>query len=68
LITSNRKLTRREMAGALMAATAFAQTPAPPLPPAAELENARNQVKESVAALQQIEVPMTTAPAFQFKA
>jgi hypothetical protein len=60
-------MTRREWAGALTAVAALAQTPAPQPTPAAELENARNQVKENVAALQQIEVPMTTAPAFQFK-
>jgi hypothetical protein len=63
------KLTRRELTGALTAAAALAQTPpAPPSTPAAELQNAQDQLKASVAALQQIEVPMTTAPAFQFKA
>jgi hypothetical protein len=73
--TKSGKLTRREWAGgltsaaALASATALAQTPPPQPPtPEGELQAARDQVKANVAALLQIEVPMTTEPAFQFKA
>ena len=63
------KLTRRELAGALTAAAALAQTPPAVTPtPTAELESARQEVQANVAALLQMEVPMTTEPAFQFKA
>ena len=69
-----RKLTRRELAAALtsaaaLPATALAQSPPGALPtPAAELQEAQEQVKANVAALLQMEVPMSTEPAFQFKA
>ena len=69
-----RKLTRRELAAALTSAAAvpsaaLAQTPPGALPtPAAELQEAQDQVKATVAALLQMEVPMNTEPAFQFKA
>jgi 2-methylcitrate dehydratase PrpD len=68
-----RKLTRRELAAALTSAAvpsaALAQTPPGALPtPAAELQEAQDQVKANVAALLQMEVPMSTEPAFQFKA
>jgi len=62
------KLTRRELAAALASATALAQTPAQPASPDALLQAARDQVKANVAALQQMDVPMTTEPAFSFKA
>ncbi|PWU00872.1 MAG: hypothetical protein C5B51_24345 [Terriglobia bacterium] len=63
------KVTRRELAAALTSAAAFAQAPAEAPPtPAAELEAAREQVKANAATLAQIEVPMITEPAFQFKA
>ena len=63
------KFTRREWASALASATALAQTPAPVLPtPEAELQSARDQVAANVTALLAIQVPMTTEPAFQFKA
>ena len=63
------KLTRRELAGALTTAAALAQTPpAVTSAPAAELQSAREQVQANVAALLQMEVPVTTEPAFQFKA
>ena len=69
-----RKLTRRELAAALTSAAAvpsaaLAQTPPGALTtPAAELQEAQDQVKATVAALLQMEVPMNTEPAFQFKA
>lgn len=62
------RLTRRELAGALAAAGALAQTPAPPPTPEAELQRAVDQVKAMVARLAAEKVPMTVEPAFQFKA
>jgi len=63
------KLTRRELATALTAAAALAQTPpAVPPTPAAELQAAQDQVKANITALSQMDVAMTTEPAFQFKA
>ena len=63
------RLTRRELAAALAAAGALAQTPAPsPASPEAELQRARDQVKAMVARLASLKVPMTVEPSFQFKA
>ena len=62
------KLTRRELAGALAAASALAQTPASPPSSEAELQRARDQLKAMVARLAAEKVPMTVEPAFQFKA
>ena len=63
------KLTRRELASALVASAAMAQTPPPsPLTPEAELQAARDQVKSNADRLAAQSVPMSTAPAFQFKA
>lgn len=61
------KLTRRELAAALTATAALAQAPAP-ASPAVELDAAREQVKSMIARLSDQPVPMTTEPAFQFKA
>jgi len=62
------RLTRRELAIAFASSAALAQTPPAALPSAeADLQTARDQVKANAAALQQIEVPITTEPAFQFK-
>lgn len=58
------KLTRRELALGVTSA-ALAQTPPTPQ---ADLQTARDQVKANIAALAEIEVPMSTEPAFQFKA
>ena len=69
------KLTRRAMAAMLASVGAKAQTPARPGPvnppaatPEAELESAREQLSARVMALSQVEVPMSTEPAFEFKA
>jgi hypothetical protein len=69
------KITRRAMAAALASVGAQAQTPARPAPavepvPAADadLQSAREQVRANITALSQFEVPMSTEPAFQFKA
>ena len=63
------------MATLLASFGAQAQTPADPViavQPApttdAELQSAREQVKANVTALSQFEVPMSTEPAFEFKA
>ena len=62
------KWTRRQLASALAAGTALAQTPAPPSAgPDAELQRARDQVKANAARLGAEPVPMITEPAFQFK-
>jgi hypothetical protein len=69
------KITRRAMAAVLASIGAQAQTPVPPAlavqpaaSPEAELESAREQVTANVTALSQFEVPMSTEPAFEFKA
>jgi len=63
------KLTRRELATAVTAAAAMAQTPPrPPATPEAELQAARDQVKAMGTRLAGQAVPMTTEPAFSFKA
>ena len=61
------KLTRRELASALTATAALAQTPPTPATPEAELQAARDQVKAMVNRLSMQAVPMSTEPAFQFK-
>jgi hypothetical protein len=68
------KLTRRAMAAMLPLVGAEAQTPRPgpanpPAPtPETELQAAREQLSARVLALSQVEVPMSTEPAFEFKA
>jgi hypothetical protein len=61
------QLTRRKLAAALLAPGAVAlpqtQTPQPD-----ELAVARQHMKDNAAALAKIDVPMSTEPAFQFKA
>jgi hypothetical protein len=65
----NMQLTRRQLATALTAAAALAQTPSgPPAAPEDELKAARDRLKANGAALARQEVPMATEPAFQFKA
>ena len=63
------KLTRRELAGALAAGVAAAQTPSPADPtPDADLQAARDRVKANADRLSAQAVPMNVEPAFQFKA
>ena len=60
------KPTRRELAAALLLpAAASAQTPQPAGDLAAA---ARDRLKQSAAALARVDLPMSTEPAFQFKA
>lgn len=67
------KITRRAMAAVLASLGAHAQTPARPAQtpePAGgpELQSASEQVRANVTALSQFEIPMSTEPAFGFKA
>ncbi|HLK51236.1 MAG TPA: hypothetical protein VKT49_24000 [Bryobacteraceae bacterium] len=62
------KITRRQLASALAAGAALAQTPPQPRTPEAELQAARDQLKATLARLSAQAVPMSTEPAFQFKA
>ena len=65
------KFTRRKLAAALAApaAAALAQPQAPPSPvPGDELAAARERNAAAAGAVARQEVPMTVAPAFQFKA
>jgi hypothetical protein len=62
------KLTRRQLAAAVVSATAMAQTPQTPARPADELQAARERIKANGETLARQEIPMATEPAFQFKA
>ena len=63
------KMTRRQLAAAMVSAAAVtAQTPLPAASPGDDLEAARNRLKTNRDALAQVQVPMATEPAFQFKA
>jgi len=68
------KITRRAMAAVLASVGAQAQTPARPAQAVesvaadADLQSAKEQVRANITALSQFEVPMSTEPAFQFKA
>jgi len=60
------KVTRRELAGFLAAATVVGQTP--PQPQAdAEVQSARAQMRRSAQVIATVPLPMTTEPSFQFK-
>ena len=62
-------LTRRQLASTFAAAAALAQTSSQRFAsPEEELQAARDQVKANVTRLAAVAVPMTTEPAFQFKA
>ncbi|MBX5495188.1 MAG: hypothetical protein IRZ15_07615 [Bryobacteraceae bacterium] len=65
------KVTRRQaLILASAGAPALAQAPAsnPPASPDEELRRAREQVARAAEALEQYELPMSTEPAFVFKA
>jgi hypothetical protein len=62
------KLTRRQLAVAVVSATAMARTRQTPARPADELQAARGRIKANGETLAQHQVPMATEPAFQFKA
>ena len=61
------KLTRRELASALAAGAAVAQTTPQPRSPEAELQAARDQLKATLVRLSMQTVPMAVEPAFLFK-
>ena len=60
------KLTRRQLAAAVIAPAALAAAPQPP--PADELQAARERILNATNALNTVQIPMSTEPAFQFKA
>ena len=67
----SQKLTRRQLAGALaIAVPALAQQPAATTPPTAaqDLESARERNRNLAKELAAFSIPMSTEPAFQFKA
>jgi len=61
------QVTRRELAGILVPAAVAAQTGAPSNP-ADELKAAEARLKAAADALGRHELPMSTEPAFQFRA
>jgi hypothetical protein len=61
------KLRRRDLAAALLAPAAAAQPQTQP-PPRDEVEAARARLKTNAATIAKVEVPMSTEPAFSFKA
>ena len=58
------QLTRRKLALALLVPAASAQAPAP----VDEVQAARDRIKTNGEALTKVDLPMSTEPAFQFKA
>jgi hypothetical protein len=62
------KFTRRELAAVLAPAAVAAAQTAAPASPADELKAAQGRLKAAGDALAHQEVPMSTEPAFQFKA
>ena len=58
------QLTRRKLAIALLAPAATAQTPAP----VDELQAARDRIKTNGELISKVDLPMSTEPAFEFKA
>jgi hypothetical protein len=62
------KMTRRQLAVAVVSATAMAQTQPAPTNAVDELQAARDRIKANSETLARQLVPMATEPAFQFKA
>lgn len=67
---ANGKMTRRQLAGAMLATAAVAQAPPaapePPSTPAGELQAAREQNQHTAEALAKVQMSMETEPAFHF--
>jgi hypothetical protein len=60
-------MTRRQLAGAMLATAAAAQTPpAAPAGPAEELQAAREQNRRTGETLAKMQVPIEREPAFHF--
>ncbi len=63
-------ISRRQLAGVMLAGTAVAQGPQTTAPPSgdAQLEAARAERRTAAQIVARVPLPMTTEPAFQFKA
>jgi hypothetical protein len=64
-------ISRRQLAGVILAGTAVAQAPPPPTPAQsgdAQLEAARSERRVAAQIIARVPLPMTTEPAFHFKA
>ena len=64
-------ISRRQLAGVVLAAAVSTPAPAqdPPKPqPDAEVEDARSRQRIGTQLIARVSLPMTTEPAFQFKA
>jgi hypothetical protein len=62
------KLTRRQLAAAIAVVGTGAQAAPQPQPAADDLTAARDRIKANVNALSSVQLPISTEPAFQFKA
>jgi len=63
------KMTRRQMAGAMLAATAAGQAPqSTPAPAAGELQAAQEQNRRTGDLLAKVKLPLDAEPAFHFSA
>jgi hypothetical protein len=64
------RITRRQLAGAMIATAAAAQTPpsTPSTAPPGDLEAAREQNQRNAEALAKVDLPATAEPAFHFTA
>jgi len=63
-------ISRRQLAGVILAGTAVAQAPPTPAPQSAdaELKAARSERRVAAQIIARVGLPMTVEPAFQFKA
>ena len=62
------KLTRRDMLALAGSGALMAQTPAPPAAPVDLVEKAREENRHNAETLTNFEIPMSTEPAFLFRA
>ena len=62
------KLSRRELAGALIAGTSLTVSAQNPPAVAEAAQNAADAIRRNSEALAQVELPLSTEPAFQFRA
>jgi hypothetical protein len=61
-------ISRRQLAGVLLASTAVAQTPPPKPQPDSGVDAARAQQRGAAQIIARVALPMSVEPAFQFKA
>lgn len=64
----SRKLTRRQWVAAAASPALVAQGPKAPEPPADDLQAAKERVRKDGERLTAYQLPMSTEPAFHFKA